>query len=109
MRRSPTPESQVLHAILDYLAAVRILAFRQNVGIATFGVEGATRHVPYGVLGMADIVAFPKNRPVLWIEVKTAKGIQSDLQKSFQRQVEEYGHEYLIVRSIDDLEAWLNR
>jgi hypothetical protein len=117
----PTPEGQILKACLDYLAARHIFAMRMSVG----GLRDSTgRTVRFGVRGMADILALPKEingfgcyesmeyqeveqiEP-LWIECKAAKGEQSPLQKSFQEQVEREGHRYVIIRSIDDLEGAL--
>jgi len=42
-----------------------------------------------------------------WIEVKAPKGVQSELQKSFQKQVEDHGHRYAICRSVEDVEELL--
>ena len=49
-------ESLIQSAILEYLAARRILAFRMQVGMANMG----GRHVRFGVQGMADILACPE-------------------------------------------------
>jgi hypothetical protein len=107
-------ESAILKQILDYLAAKHILAFRMNIGQANMG----DRFVRFGVRGMADILAFVHRgldengkwcsyiRP-LWIECKTAKGAQSQFQRSFQLQVEVEGHKYIVARSIEDVEAVL--
>lgn len=116
-------ESQIQRAILDYLAARGVLAFRMNSGTMISSYGGKTRRVNFGVPGMADVLAFsivevrditrggignvyPEPR-VLWIECKAAKGVQSELQKSFQRQVEQHGHRYVIARGIDDVEQAL--
>lgn len=99
-------ESQTQKAILDWLAAQRILAFRRNVGVHE--VEG--RKVRYGVPGEADIEAFPVQGGYImptWIEVKAIKGKQSELQKSFQAQVESHGHRYVIARRLEDVQEAL--
>jgi hypothetical protein len=87
-------------------------------------VNAAGRPVTFGLPGMADILAFPHNPVVLWkgispyetivdrfmptwIELKAPKGKQSELQKSFQEKVESEGHRYLLIRSLDELEAQL--
>lgn len=112
---SQASERQILRAVMDYLAAKRVLAFRMNSGTLP-GRLG--KPVSFGVAGMADVLAFPKNYGVLlgypvsqttimWLECKTATGKQSELQKSFQAQVEGEGHRYKIVRSIEDLEEAL--
>lgn len=97
-------ESQVQRAILDYLAARHIMAFRMQTGASFSEYGGKNRMIRYGVAGMADILAFPQWRDTpVWLEVKSATGKQSDIQKSFQEQVEREEHKYAVVRSIDDV------
>jgi hypothetical protein len=77
-----------------------------NTGAAR--IEG--RFMRFGTPGMADIVAYPTScavPAVMWIECKAAKGRQSELQKSFQKLVQDAGHAYVIARSVDDVENWL--
>ena len=116
--RKQTPEGAVLKIILDWLAAKHILGFRQNTGAGSAEHNGKKRFMRFGTPGMADILAFPVRRSErgkiiagysapLWIEVKAAKGKQSDLQKSFQAQVEAEGHLYVLARSLDDVLAAL--
>lgn len=101
-----TPEGNVVKAVLDLLAAERVLAFRMNTG----AVAAGTRFFRFGVPGMSDILAFPQGpHPVLWIEAKSMKGRQTPEQKSFQKLVELHGHSYLLARSSDDVLAWLRR
>ena len=125
-------ETAILRSILDYLAARHVLAFRMQTGADMREYKGKKRRVRYGVPGMADILAFaadilafatvkinpslncklllpalPIRSLTIWIEVKSATGKQSELQKSFQRQVEEHGHLYVLARSIEDVEAAL--
>ena len=104
-------EGPIQAAILQWLAAEHILAFRMQVG----AVKLDNRFVRFGTPGMADILAFPawhdcgkaRMGSVVWIECKAEKGKQSELQKSFQAQVEREGHRYLLARSVDDVEAAL--
>jgi hypothetical protein len=98
-------EAQILRQIMDYLAARQVLAFRMNTG----AVKIDKRFLRFGVPGMADILAFKQwpnqfmmSSPI-WIEVKGQKGIQSDLQKSFERMVVDHGHFYVLARSVDDV------
>ncbi len=102
-RRMCGPEAGVQRAILDLLAAERILAFRLNVGAMRLG----RRLVRFGVQGMADVISFPAGR-VLWIEAKAPDGRLTPEQQSFQRQVESTGHSYIVARSSDDVLAWLS-
>ena len=102
-------ESDIQRQIMDYLAAKGILAFRMNAG----AMKLEKRFVRFGVPGMADVLACPElmcddgdHRPhFCWIEVKAENGQQGELQKSFQAQVESHGHQYVLARSIDDLEG----
>ena len=116
-----TPEGAIKRVILDYLAARHILAFRMNTMTSIRSYKGKQRRIDSGVPGMADVLAFPQikvhcpagcSRPLIapfpvWLEVKAEKGKQSELQKSFQAQVEAEGHLYRIVRSVQDVEEAL--
>lgn len=111
---SKTPEGQILAAVMDYLAAKRILAFRMNTG----AVKTEGRFFRFGIKGMGDILAFPivtvnvspyrvKPYPI-WFECKTAKGRQTRDQACFQATVEGEGHTYAVVRSIEDVQIVLD-
>lgn len=51
--------------------------------------------------GVSDLIIIKQNKTI-FVEVKTEKGIQSDVQKDFQSRVDNLGFEYLIVRSLED-------
>ena len=117
-RRAPkTPEGALLKLVLDYLAAEHILAFRMNVLAMPTG--DGKRFIKAGVPGMSDILAFhggtmqdgyaPYSMPIvpIWIELKAPKGKQSELQASFQQQVEEHGHRYVLAYSLEDVKEAL--
>lgn len=105
-------------AIMDWLAAEHILAFRMNSG-AMFGeYKGKRWAVRFGTPGMADVLAFDDWEPALpsammrlcvptWIECKAPKGVQSEDQKSFEQLVKSYGHRYILAKSLDDVIAAL--
>ena len=54
--------------------------------------------------GHADIFMF-KNGKTVFVEVKTEKGIQSEIQKYRQKQMIDNGFEYFLVRSLEDFKA----
>lgn len=58
-----------------------------------------------------SIIIIIARENVLFIEVKTNDGIQSDLQAKFQSDVERLGFQYSICRSLDEfiltIEKWL--
>jgi len=57
--------------------------------------------------GQPDIVFIRAGR-VFFVEMKTATGRQSPEQKEFERQIEESGQTYLVWRSINDCEKWID-
>ena len=66
-----------------------------------------------GVLaGFSDLVVIAREK-VLFVEVKTQKGRQSECQKLFQKKVENLGFSYCVCRSFDgfilSFEGWLKQ
>lgn len=51
--------------------------------------------------GVSDLIIIT-DKWIIFVEVKTEKGIQSESQKRFQSIVEALGYEYLLVRSLED-------
>ncbi|HSW63606.1 MAG TPA: VRR-NUC domain-containing protein [Dissulfurispiraceae bacterium] len=51
--------------------------------------------------GVSDLVVVLPGR-VIFLEVKTTTGRQSPAQKNFQSIVEGLGHQYALVRSVDE-------
>ncbi len=114
-----TPGSGLQGLVIDYLAARRIRVRRNNVGTAKYGRV----YVKYGEPGMADLTAYVptyhvprlfadgatcKMFYVLNLEIKAGADRQSYAQKIWQAGVEASGEFYLIVRSLDDVIAWLD-
>jgi hypothetical protein len=113
-----TPEGYVLASVLEYLAVKRIFAVRMNSG-AVRDITG--RPVRMHEPGTADVLALPMKyaaskgpTPVMWqyvmpvwIECKAGKGKQSELQKDFQKRVEDEGHIYVLAFGIEDVEKVL--
>ena len=58
--------------------------------------------------GIPDITAIRKG-VVIWIEVKSDRGIQSPAQKGFQDMIERAGGYYILARSSQDVEDYLVR
>lgn len=53
--------------------------------------------------GMAE----PTTQYMLWIEVKTAIGVQSSTQKKFEKHIRQMGMEYHIVKSLEGFKKLL--
>ena len=56
--------------------------------------------------GVSDLIAIHFGQ-VIFIEVKTEIGKQSDKQKDFQQLIEAQGFKYYVVRSLDELKLLL--
>jgi len=57
--------------------------------------------------GASDLVVVLPQGRCLFVEVKSETGLQRKEQKLFQEKVEERGHRYVIVRSLEDVKAAL--
>ena len=60
--------------------------------------------------GVADLILLTPNRfyGALCIEMKAAKGRQSDTQKQWQQEAEANGAKYVVCRSLDDFRRHIN-
>jgi hypothetical protein len=104
-----TPEGEAQAAILDYLRLRGHLCFRLNNIPATYVDRHGERQFralsKYGMKGLPDILLIRKPTGRLFgIEVKAAKGKPSPEQLDFGRRLIEAGGEYVVVRSIDDVQ-----
>jgi len=46
---------------------------------------------------------------VVWIEMKLPGAVQNDDQKEFQMKVEQLGHRYIIIRSLQQFQDYINK
>lgn len=51
--------------------------------------------------GVSDLIVILPNK-ILFVELKTLKGTQSDKQKDFERAVVDLGFDYLLIRSLHE-------
>lgn len=54
--------------------------------------------------GASDLIVVHHPHPLIWVEVKTATGIQKPNQIKFQLHVESLGYQYYLVRSLTDFQ-----
>jgi len=60
-----------------------------------------------GILaGVSDLIIINEHK-TLFIEVKTLKGTQSEVQEDFEKRVSSLGFEYILVRSLEDFKIKL--
>jgi len=102
-------ESQIQAAIVQALQAMGVMFF----SVPNEGHGGNTRRAMHmkslgQMNGVSDLVVVLTSR-VIFLEVKTAKGRQSKSQKDFEQRVTMRGHEYHVVRSVDDVIGVLDK
>lgn len=100
-------ESQIQAGIVHYLSILENLGKLSFQRINTVGVydkeKELYRKLPQGVkAGFPDILVLMNER-CIGLEVKTAKGKQSPLQKEWEKRFKSQGFEYYIVRNNDDV------
>jgi hypothetical protein len=59
-------------------------------------------------VGVSDMILVTPEK-VFFIEVKNAKGKQSEVQEKFQKRVESMGYEYFLVRSLEQFKSYLEQ
>lgn len=112
-RRLLKPEKEVRREIIAWAytrGAVRVLDFEQGYRLSrcrNCGQELGRRHATTRVEeGLADLfIMWPPGRPDWWVECKSERGVQSDVQRRFQSYVVASGGVYLLARSVDECEA----
>jgi len=58
------------------------------------------------ITGFPDVTLF-KGGKTTFLEVKNEKGIQSEIQKYVQKELEKQGFEYIVVRSLEEFKQQL--
>ena len=97
-------ESKIQYDICQYLQSKGIFAFSVPNELAGKDPRRMRHFVAMGLRsGVSDLIVLLPNR-IIFLEVKTDKGRQSDNQKRFQKKVESLGFEYYVVRSVDEVE-----
>lgn len=84
-------ESEIRRQVKDYLAAKGWFCFHVLQGLGAYK-------------GITDLIAVRDGR-IVFIELKTKTGKQSDYQKQFQADLEAAGGEYVLCRGVDDLQG----
>ena len=96
-------EKEIQKVILDYLRVRHYFFFRNNTG-AFKNKDG--HFYRFGDLGSPDIFVVRKGQ-IYGIEVKNAKGKQSEHQKNWQENFEKEGGVYILANGLDDVLKFL--
>ncbi len=94
-------EHRIQQAIVRYLRVMGYFVFAVPNGGKRDARTGKMLKDEGALAGVADLVIIMTDM-VVFVEVKTGTGKQSESQRSFQKEVENRGHLYLVWRSLDD-------
>ena len=102
--------------VIQYLHMFNIFVFETDVmdGLKFLNTEKQRlafiqHHKNMGyVKGQPDLVAVLNNK-VVFIELKTDKGRQSKEQKEVEQEIKKRGVDYIVVRSLEDLQNYLKK
>lgn len=96
-------ESKIQYDICQYLQKQGIYFFSCPNELAGKDPKRMRHFVAMGLRsGVSDLILLLPGR-VIFMEVKTSTGRQSDNQKKFEKKVTELGFEYFLVRSVDEV------
>lgn len=84
------------------------LCFSVPNGGSRNAIEASNLKKEGALAGVSDLIIVAENA-VLFVEMKTAKGKQSEYQKAFQKTVERLGHTYKVCRSLTDFQLTVER
>jgi hypothetical protein len=103
------PESAIERTICDYLWAHRLFFWKQpQAGYFDASKKRFRKHAsPYVKNGIPDIIVILEG-VFIGFEVKSLRGLQSEGQACFQRDVEKSGGFYFLVRSVSDVQKALH-
>jgi VRR-NUC domain len=110
MKTLEPTEDQIQVAILDWLRrTVDCVAFHIPNGGARSKATGALMKrlgVLAGAPDLCVLMADETGPLTVFIEVKRKGGYQTESQREFETKCREYGHDYIVARSLDDVREW---
>lgn len=98
------PESAIVRAVLAYLRVAGVFAWRVNVGMLR---DRTNRPVVFGAPGCPDIIGVLPDGTFLGLEVKTPTGRLRPTQAAFLARLRKNQAAVVVVRSVDDVRAFL--
>lgn len=101
-------EAEVLRDVMHLLALKRVFHWRNNSGAYSDATSG--RYIRFGKKGSADILAvYPDGSGRFWaIECKRPKGLLSDDQILFLRDVRKHGGISTVCEGVEDILRFLS-
>jgi len=109
MGNKETPIQQAIICYLQMLENQGRLIFLRNNSFAgrIQRANGSQGYINNRKPGSPDVLVFLNNGRSLMIEIKAPKGKLNEAQQEFKLRAERLGHDYLIARGIECVEAKL--
>lgn len=105
MTESQLQQQIVLFERNNYSIKNESLIFAVPNGGSRNPIEAKNLKLTGSMAGVSDLILIIESK-VYFIELKIEKGIQSDLQKTFETKVNNLGFKYLIIRSLEDYKTF---
>lgn len=70
-------------------------------------LEAITMKATGLLAGASDLVVILPNGELIFVEVKTETGKQSDKQIDFEQRVKTLGYEYKLIKSLEEFKQWI--
>ena len=70
-------------------------------------LEAKTLKATGQMAGVSDLIILQPNGKTIFVELKVEKGVQSEVQKTFEEKVKALGFEYYLVRSFEEFKNLL--
>jgi len=109
--------------IEDILQAEIVKEFNNNYCLRFHSPRGIIFSVPNGgnrnkieamtlksnglLAGVSDLILITPKGKLYFLELKTEIGVQSEVQKDFQKRIEALGYEYKLIRSLNEFKIWI--
>ena len=99
-------ENDVVSSICQWLEYKPQYFFWRQNSVGVWDAKNQIHRKPpkWCIKGVSDIIVLA-HATVVFIECKTTKGKQSEVQKQFQADVERHGYQYILATSVDDVIA----
>ena len=110
-RRKPRRvESDIQRACVTWFRSTypELLLFAVPNGGSRNSLEAANLKREGAMAGVSDLIAVG-NGKVLFVEMKSEKGRQTEYQKEFEKRVTALGHTYVVCRSLAEFAAQVSR
>lgn len=104
MNESQLQQSIVMHYNNNYCLKnmnTRGLIFAVPNGGSRHFLEAKTLKATGTLAGVSDLILIHTNGKIYFLELKIEKGVQSEVQKDFQKRVEDLGYDYHIIKSLE--------